>query len=605
MPGLVGIVANPEWPQSAAEQQLSIMVNAVRHDPCYTKGTWRDIALGVYVGWSSLTRSDGRRVPVLCETNGVSVLFSGEELSRHHVLMDGGKKEGADPHDRLGPFARLYEEDPSFPAGLNGRFHGIVADRRHGTSMLFNDRYGMHRLFWSQAADAFYFATEAKAILAVLPELRRVDPRGLGEFFACGCVLEDRTIFNGISALPPGSAWVFRGGSCECRTRYFDEREWAEQEPVGMKEYVDQVREAVAASLPEYFYGPEDVGIALTGGLDTRVILAMQKPEPGTLPCYTFGGAIRESRDVRVARTIARLCGQSHTVITVGSEFLSRFGEYAKRTVFLTEGGAEVSRAADLYLSERAREIAPVKIVGTFGSEVLRNAVMFKPSPLEPCLLAPETRPLVDAASATYGSLRKQDPRVFAAFRQAPYYHHGVLALEESQLTVRTPYLDNAFVKAAFRAPRTLEDIRFRLVAGANPQLALVPTDFGCRYPPGMLGALSHQVHMFTHRAEYACDYGMPQWLCQMDRLMSPLRLEKLLLGRHKFCHFRTWYRNELSEFVCGVLLDARALSRPYLRSEGLLRILGEHQSGRRNHTAAIHKLLTLELLHQQFIDGG
>ena len=37
--------------------------------------------------------------------------------------------------------------------------------------MLFNDRYGMQRIYYHQSKDAFYFAAEAKAILAVRPEL--------------------------------------------------------------------------------------------------------------------------------------------------------------------------------------------------------------------------------------------------------------------------------------------------------------------------------------------------------------------------------------------------------------------------------------------------
>ena len=48
--------------------------------------------------------------------------------------------------------------------------------------MLFNDRYGMQRVYYHESKEAFYFAAEAKAILAVRPELRRPDPRGLGEF---------------------------------------------------------------------------------------------------------------------------------------------------------------------------------------------------------------------------------------------------------------------------------------------------------------------------------------------------------------------------------------------------------------------------------------
>jgi hypothetical protein len=35
--------------------------------------------------------------------------------------------------------------------------------------------------------------------------------------------------------------------------------------------------------------------------------------------------------------------------------------------------------SADLYNNEEARKIAPVRMVGTFGSEIIRRAVMFKP----------------------------------------------------------------------------------------------------------------------------------------------------------------------------------------------------------------------------------
>src|SRR5260221_14700444 len=78
----------------------------------------------------------------------------------------------------------LYEEDPTFPAGLNGIFHGLLTDRARGTATLFNDRYGMHRIYYHESKEAFYFAAEAKAILAVRPELKTADPRGLGEMVA-------------------------------------------------------------------------------------------------------------------------------------------------------------------------------------------------------------------------------------------------------------------------------------------------------------------------------------------------------------------------------------------------------------------------------------
>jgi asparagine synthase (glutamine-hydrolysing) len=51
------------------------------------------------------------------------------------------------------------------------------------------------------------------------------------------------------------------------------------------------------------------------------------------------------------------------------------------------------------------------------------------------------------------------------------------------------------------------------------------------------------------------------------------------------------------------MLLDSRTLSRPYLERKGVEEIVGGHLKGNRNYTSAIHKLLTLELIHRQFLD--
>ena len=107
----------------------------------------------------------------------------------------------------------------------------------------------------------------------------------------------------------------------------------------------------------------------------------------------------------------------------------------------------------------------------------------------------------------------------------------------------------------------------------------------------------------FTFKAEYAYDYGMPQWVARIDHFLSPFHLERLFLGRHKFYHFRVWYRDTLSNYVREMLLDPQSLSRPYLQKAGLEAIVRGHLKGDRNYTTQIHKLLTLELAHRLFLD--
>ena len=110
------------------------------------------------------------------------------------------------------------------------------------------------------------------------------------------------------------------------------------QAPLEPEPYYQELRRVFSRNLPRYFNGRQRIGIALTGGMDTRMIMAWHKRPPGSLPCYTFGGMFRDCQDVHIARRIAGLRQQSHEVIPVGEEFLSRFPLYAERTVHLTEG---------------------------------------------------------------------------------------------------------------------------------------------------------------------------------------------------------------------------------------------------------------------------
>lgn len=605
MPGIAGLITRA--PREHAEPLLRRMVVAMQHEAFYRSGTWIDESLGVYVGWSALEKSFADGMPLYNEKKDVVLVFSGEEYpepglaarlaAQGHVLEQG----------HASYLVHAYEQDPDFPRGLNGRFHALVADRRGRIVRLFNDRYGLHRLYYHHAGDSFFFAAEAKAILAVRPELRTVDPVGLGEFLSCGCVFDGRTIFDRVSVVPGAADWTFRCGSLVRRRTYFNPEEWERQAGPDGDDRYERFRDAVKSNLPRYFNGSERIGVALTGGLDTRAIMAWRRAPAGSLCCYTFGSEVRDTQDVAVAKQVAQICGQPHETIPVGKEFLSRFAHYAERSIFLTDGCVDLSHAPDLYFSERARQIAPVKIVGTYASEVLTPAPAFEPATLAPGLVRHDLSRYVRDAERTYRELRREHPVTFAVFRQTPWWHFGIMALEQTQLTVRAPYLDNDVIRAVYTFPLdggAARDVRQRLIADANPALAALRTDRGVGGSHGWLAAAVARTWLeFTYKAEYAYDYGMPQWLARADHLLAWCRLERLFLGRHKALHFRVWYRDALSPYVREMLLDQRSRRRPYFQPRAVESIVNGHLKGSRNHTVAIHKMLAVELIHRLFVD--
>lgn len=594
MPGITGIISAD--PARACEHSVRSMVAVMQHEPFYRSGSTHHAGAGVAAGWAVHPQSFADSNPIWNEAHDVCLVFSGEVFSdsRSHT-------------DLLNAYAKA---GPAFIDHLNGTYCGLLIDLRRNTAILFNDRYGLGRVYLHDGTSAVYFASEAKSLLRVLPATRQLDATALAEFAACGCALEDRTLFAGVSLLPPASRWTFLGGHLVKKETYFDVKTWEALPALSEGDYYEQLRSTFPKAVKKQFGGGmsgRPVGMSLTGGLDGRMIMACSGQDAGALPCYTFGGSYRDCSDVSLARKMARDCGQTHQVITVDEPFLRQFASLAEKAVYVSDGAMDVTGAVELFANAQARQIAPVRMTGNYGSEILRHNVAFKAQGLDAQLFNTDFLRLGDAANATY--TRATQGRVLSAItmKQVPWFHHARLSLEQSQLTMRSPYLDNDVVRLAYQSPLGQAHSKapaLRFVADAKPSLSKIPTDRGLLHrPTPALTQLNHYFQEFTFKAEYAYDYGMPQWLVPVDKALKAWRPERLFLGRHKFYHFRVWYRDRLSAYLKEVLLDPKANERPHLAPGGLKRLLNEHLSGVRNHTSALHQALSIELMYRQLIE--
>jgi asparagine synthase (glutamine-hydrolysing) len=290
----------------------------------------------------------------------------------------------------------------------------------------------------------------------------------------------------------------------------------------------------------------------------------------------------------------------------VGKEFLSEFPVLAEESVRCADGAMDVTGAVELYVNRLAGRIAPVRLTGNYGSEILRSNVAFRPRELRSKPFAPELLGQAEKAAQTYADELDACRLSFIAFKQVPWHHFARFAIEQSQLEVRSPYLDNELVALAFQAPAQAAAVEpyLRLIAEGNPQLGRIPTDRGLTCPAGGLAnRLRRCFEEFMAKAEYACDYGMPNWLARVERCLSPFRADHLFLGRQKFCHFRTWYRRELAAYVKQVLLDPKSLARAHVNRRRMEHMVHAHLRGSANHTLEIHKSLSLELVHRTLLD--
>src|SRR6266513_5300287 len=224
MPGVAGIIS--QKPPEECESLVKSMIASMKHEHFYTSGAYAAPEMGVYGGWVAHENSFAAGQPFFNERRDVVLLFSGECFVDPETRTDLQQK-GHELGQAAGSWlVHLYEEEGDcFFEKLNGLFSGLLIDKRHGKAFLFNDRYGVERIYWHQTKDVTYFASEAKALLRVLPKLREFDREGVAQFLAFGCTLGQRTLFQGVQLLPGGSVWSFQNGKCQKR-KYFSPKSW-------------------------------------------------------------------------------------------------------------------------------------------------------------------------------------------------------------------------------------------------------------------------------------------------------------------------------------------------------------------------------------------
>jgi asparagine synthase (glutamine-hydrolysing) len=598
IPGFAGIIGGKDPVKDV--RVVGGMMARIMYGGRSKAGGFGDGKSGIWLEWTDHGSSPAINLPVWNKEKNIGLFFWGEIFSDESKTQDRHLRE----------FLTLYErEGIKGIRRLNGWFAGMFIDLRNRQAVLFNDRYGLFRIHYHQTRDGFYFSSEAKAILGAIPDTRTLDPKSLAEFISCSGILQNRTMFSGISTMPGGSAWKFMGSQSVRKEAYFHKEELESQEPLDAREYYEELKETWVKILARYMAGSENLGMSLTGGVDSRMIIAGAPCPAGSLKCYTFGGMYRDSVDVLVGRKVAEICQQPHESIYVGRDFLTNFTELATESVYISDGTVDASGSIDLYIQRMAQQIAPIRVTGTSGGELLRSLVAFKPARLHMDIFSSEFRSVIQAAARTYAYELGSEHRLsFTAFKQTPWYMNSKFIVERSQVALRMPYLDNDFVSLVYRAPRDLpvnNGLALQLIADMNPTLAGVDTDQGINFKaiPG-LTQFKPILQKFTFKLEYAFDYGMPSWLSKLDRYFSALHFEKKILGRHKFHHFRIWYKNELSNVVKEILLDHRTLRRSYLNGAAIEKMIADHIKGTGNYTREIHKLLAVELLQRMLLDS-
>ena len=605
MPGIAGIIT--KQPCEGIGEDCSAMVDVMRHEKFYRSGQYLNKDVGVYVGWVCHEHSFADCMPLVSRKKDLVLIFYGENhLNEETASAVAHSGDGIDDFSAQYLLTMYETLGPDFLSRLNGWFCGILIDLRARKATLFNDRYGMSRVYFHEGEDVFLFSSEAKSLLKVRPALRVIQREAMAQYLRYDCVTGGQTLFKDIALLPNGASWVFSDGVLQKKQCYFDLADWERQPHLAHEEFYEKFAATVERVIPRYVKGSQKAALALTGGLDTRLIEAVLRPINGLSSCCTFGGTWGDTFDIVKARQIAAICGQHHETIKLDDNFFKDFPALALRSVYLSDGSHDAFGAHDIYLNRLARQIAPVRLTGKFGSEVIKTRRLIPWRSYNTDFVQPDLRPLLDDLHPRDRFKQKYCLSTLL-FEEIPWYESGRVAIEQSQLTLRTPYLDNDLVKLMFQAEsgvRTAGQLQPRYIREKAPELNTILTNMGGLGSGGaLLAKMRYLFYRVLFKMEYYYLFATPHWLTWIDRKLEKLHLETIVAGREKFEGYRIWIKTPLGDFIKQALSNPNAHYVEFFDPKAVQRMVARHLAGTHNYLNEINKVLTIELLCTSLID--
>lgn len=596
--------------QNQGENVAQKMSARLRHRPWYQSPYFVDEVQGVVMGAIGIGLFNANSQVVWNADHTVAICFAGE------------------CYDVNGPIAEpeklaldLYSQHGSLLAQrLKGAFCLVIWDTLRKRLTLTNDRFALYPLYYAWQDQSLIFAPEVKAVLAAPGIARRLDLVAFAQYMRFQEVLGERTFFETVRYLPGGNALVL-----DLQTGTLDQQRywWYDQVPVAPEhlsfaEVVDETTRRLLLAVKRQLTGPLRTGLYLSGGLDSRTILAAWLLNAS--PPHTLSFGIPNSSDVYYAKQIAARARTSHRVVPYADG--KWVAENADWHLTLTEGFHSFIHQHGINTLTLARQNFDINLSGLMGDSVLGGTNRSRRMTLIPDetafavevfnyksqdanwpgLTEAEARLLVASPAwpaihdLAFDSLREEVKRFqdFEFNRRLEYFDlcagdlrhfHCFSMFMRSTIEMRYPFLDYDFfdfvmsVSREFRLGRRLQ---IAVLNRLSPTLSQIPRD-ATDLPP-----LEYDRWLPLRRLAQRAR----RWLAPANKALYPLH-----------CDYALWLRRDIRDWAEEILLGPRIQARGLFNPEFLNSLWARLLAGEYPMLGKIAPIMSYEMMLRAFVD--
>src|SRR6266478_2088976 len=267
------------------------------------------------------------------------------------VIVHGYKEWGADVFNHL-----------------NGMFGLAIWDVKNHRLVVARDAMGIKLIYYRIANGQLTFGSEIRAVLATESSKPEVDPVALNLFLRFRYTPSPLTIFQDIRKLASGTMLVVEEGECR-EERWYNYTPTPFSTPKEDEEATHELLELYRGAVRRHLLSDVPVGILLSGGLDSGLLLALMNEQGGPWSAYTIGyGETFEDDELADAKETAALLGARHVTVKLDRAEFER--SLPKIVESLEEPIATSSIVPMYFVSQRARQDVKVALIGQGPDEM-------------------------------------------------------------------------------------------------------------------------------------------------------------------------------------------------------------------------------------------
>ncbi len=497
---------------------------------------------------------------------------------------------------------------------LNGMYGLAIWDEPGRKLLLARDPMGIKPVYYALRDGELYFGSEVRAVLAGLQEKSIVDPVALNLFLRFRYTPSPFTLFNGIRKLAPGEMLIVQDGVAKTSRWYRFEPKPYSPMPDDV-EAAETLLELYKGAVKRHLISDVPVGLLLSGGIDSGLLLGLMNLYGNSWPTFTvgYGSSFKDDEIVDAAET-ARVFSASNVAVRLDHQ---TFENMLPRIIEVLEEPVASSSIIPMYfVSQRARQDVKVALIGQgpdelFGGYTRHLGVQYG------TFLAP--------ASAGVRSLMGA---VINAIPRNESFKRGVYSLGIQDRLKRYQHvfsvLPGTTVDSLFKEGLLPEDAGDKVL---ECWADLVPAIEGLDELGGfqlleLRSALPDELLMYAdkmsmiHSLEVRVPYLDREVVEHVQRLGANFKVRR---GFRKWLHrqvcrgFLTetiirrkkrgfavnvvddWFRNSLNANMEGYLLNDQSLMYRYLRPEVVRNLLEEHVGGKSDNHKILFSLVVFE----------